>query len=61
MDHKVIFDTIPEHIEQLNIKHVNQLPLREILCISVRRENSLCTALRIGEKYPIHVESINTM
>ena len=47
MDLKVIFDAIPEHIEQLIIKHVNQRSLCDNVCISVRRGNSQCTALRI--------------
>ena len=45
MDLKAILDAIPEHIEKLTIKHVNQCRLRDNLCISVRRDNSLCTAL----------------
>ena len=47
MDLKVILDAIPEHIEKLTIKHENQRRLRDNLRISVRRENSRCTMLRI--------------
>ena len=36
----VILYVIPEHIERLTIKHVNQRRLRDKLCISIRREVS---------------------
>ena len=39
MDLKVILDAIPEHIEKLTIKQVNQRRLRDNLCILVRRED----------------------
>ena len=58
MDLKVFLDVTPEHIQKLTIKHVNQRRLRDNLCISVRREDSQCNALRMTEKNPLRVESM---
>ena len=58
MDLKVILDAIPEHMKEITIKHVNQRRLRDNLCISVRRNDSQCIALRTREKYPLHVENM---
>ena len=58
MNLKVTLDATPEHMEKLTIKHVNQRRLRDNLCISVKRENARCTALKRNEKYPLHVESM---
>ena len=58
MDLKVILDAIPELIEKLTIKHVNQRRLRDNLCNSVRREDLQCNALRMTGRYPLRVENI---
>ena len=58
MDLKVFLEVIPEHMEKLTIKHVNQRRLRDILCISIRREDSRQTELLRMEKYPLHVENM---
>ena len=39
MDLKVILYAIPEHMEKLTIKHVNQRRSRDILCISVKKKD----------------------
>ena len=58
MDLKVILDATADHMKEPLIKHVHQRRLRDNLCISVRRNDSPCTALRTREKYPLHVESM---
>ena len=55
------FSCNPERMEELTLKLVNQRRLRDNLCNSVKRENSRCTVLRIGEKYPLLVESMYIM
>ena len=40
------------------MKHVNQRRRRDNLCISVRRDDSQSTALRMTEKYPLPVENM---
>ena len=53
MDLNVILYVTPEWIRQ-----VNQRRLRDNLCISVKREDSQCNALRMTEKNPLRVESM---
>ena len=61
MDLKVILDATPEHIGKRTIKHVNQRRLSNILCVSVRRNDSRRIAPRMIEKYPLRVDNILTM
>ena len=62
MDLKVIIYAIPEHIEELTIKPLNQRCLRDNLCILVRRENSAMHRAQNMRKVPLtrrkHVDHV---
>ena len=58
MDLKVILYAIPEHMEKLTIKHVNQRRSRDNLCISVKKEDSQWIALMSTETYPLRVKNM---
>ena len=59
MDLKVNLDATSKSMEKLTMKHVNWRRLCDILCNSIRRNSSRCTALRIKEKYLTRRDNVN--